>query len=74
MELVAVTAKVDCRVFVISAICLKQNKQYCRVKTTKFILVLGKISQFFHIISVIAYVLDPKDPRYQLDVLQKMFS
>ena len=45
----AVIAKVDCRVFVISALygAMKQNKQNCRVKTTEFILVMGKILQFF---------------------------
>ena len=42
MEAVALIAKVDCRVFVISSL-KETNKQHCRANTTKSFLVLGKI-------------------------------
>ena len=46
-EIVAVIAKVDCRVFLSYQLFRRQNKQHCRANTTKFFLVLGKISLFF---------------------------
>ena len=46
-KIVAVIAKVDCRVFLSYQLFRRQNKQHCRANTTKFFLVLGKISLFF---------------------------